>query len=315
MNFRKIKGSFLSTDGVTKIACYFYEPQVEPIGVLQISHGMCEYLERYEEFADFLCSKGFIVCGNDHLGHGATANNSENLGFFAEKGGADYLPEDVFQLTRIAKKRYPGQPYFLLGHSMGSFIARQYLALHGGELDGAILCGTAGPNPALGAGQKMASLLVSTGHGKHRSSFLNRLAFGSYNHRFDAPKSQYAWLSREESIVRKYEQDPLCSFVFTASGFRDLFTLLGKVSAKDWAGKVPKDLPIFLIAGEDDPVGNYGKGVRQVERMLRNAGIRDLSCRLYPGGRHEILNETNRQEVYEDVWKWLQTHVDSVNKM
>lgn len=314
MNFQKSKASFLSADGASQIACYFYEPPAEPIGVLQISHGMCEYMERYEEFADFLCGKGFAVCGHDHLGHGASAQNPDGLGYFAKKDGAAFLPEDVRRLTQMAKKRWPGKPYFLLGHSMGSFIARQYLTLYGTELDGAVICGTAGPNPAAGAGKALASLLCAIGLEKHRSIFLNSLAFGSYNRRFDAPKSKYAWLSREDSIVRKYEQDPLCNYTFTAAGFRDLFALLIRVSAPEWAEKVPKNLPVFLISGEDDPVGDYGKGVRKVEAMLRKAGIRDLSCRLYPGGRHEILNETNRREVYEDVWEWLRERLVSMDK-
>ena len=314
MNFQKSKASFLSADGASQIACYFYVPPAEPIGVLQISHGMCEYMERYEEFADFLCGKGFAVCGHDHLGHGASAQNPDGLGYFAKKDGAAFLPEDVRRLTQMAKKRWPGKPYFLLGHSMGSFIARQYLTLYGTELDGAVICGTAGPNPAAGAGKALASLLCAVGLEKHRSIFLNSLAFGSYNRRFDAPKSKYAWLSREDSIVRKYEQDPLCNYTFTAAGFRDLFALLIRVSAPEWAEKVPKNLPVFLISGEDDPVGDYGKGVRKVEAMLRKAGIRDLSCRLYPGGRHEILNETNRREVYEDVWEWLRERLVSMDK-
>ena len=287
MNFQKSKASFLSADGASQIACYFYEPPAEPIGVLQISHGMCEYMERYEEFADFLCGKGFAVCGHDHLGHGASAQNPDGLGYFAKKDGAAFLPEDVRRLTQMAKKRWPGKPYFLLGHSMG---------------------------PAAGAGKALASLLCAVGLEKHRSIFLNSLAFGSYNRRFDAPKSKYAWLSREDSIVRKYEQDPLCNYTFTAAGFRDLFALLIRVSAPEWAEKVPKNLPVFLISGEDDPVGDYGKGVRKVEAMLRKAGIRDLSCRLYPGGRHEILNETNRREVYEDVWEWLRERLVSMDK-
>ena len=286
MNFQKSKASFLSADGASQIACYFYEPPAEPIGVLQISHGMCEYMERYEEFADFLCGKGFAVCGHDHLGHGASAQNPDGLGYFAKKDGAAFLPEDVRRLTQMAKKRWPGKPYFLLGHSMG----------------------------AAGAGKALASLLCAVGLEKHRSIFLNSLAFGSYNRRFDAPKSKYAWLSREDSIVRKYEQDPLCNYTFTAAGFRDLFALLIRVSAPEWAEKVPKNLPVFLISGEDDPVGDYGKGVRKVEAMLRKAGIRDLSCRLYPGGRHEILNETNRREVYEDVWEWLRERLVSMDK-
>lgn len=306
MDYQKSKEHFRSADGRTDAACYFYEPAFPPVGVVQISHGMCEYLERYEDFAAFLCQKGFVVCGSDHLGHGATASGPEELGYFGEKpGGAVLLPEDLHAVTRLAKERFPGLPFFLLGHSMGSFAARRYLALYGDELDGAVICGTAGPNPAAGAGRRIAALLTAAGRGKRRSHFLNNLAFSSYNRRFDAPKSRYAWLSRDEAIVRKYEQDPLCTFIFTTAGFRDLFALLESVSSPKWAASVPKDLPVLLISGEDDPVGDYGKGVRRVACMLEKAGLRDLCCRLYPGCRHEILNETNRSEVYRDVWQWL----------
>ena len=305
MAFVKEKGSFLSADGKTAAACYFYRPaEGRPCGVVQISHGMCEYLERYEEFAAFLCEAGFVVCGNDHLGHGRTAAPSER-GFFAERDGDFLLVEDLHRMTKLAKERFPDAPYFLFGHSMGSFIARRYLVRYGEELDGAVICGTAGSNPAAKAGSRAAAFIAACRGSHYRSGLLEKMAFGAYNRRFPAEEGPHAWLSRDRNIVRRYDADPLCNFRFTAAGFRDLLALLCSFSGPRWAQRVPKELPILLTAGEEDPVGSFGKGVREVDSLLREAGVRDLTMRLYPGARHEILNETNRREVYADILDWL----------
>lgn len=305
MAFVKEQQSFLSADGKTRAACYFYLPAAgAPRGVVQISHGMCEYLERYEDFARFLCGEGFAVCGHDHLGHGRTAAPSER-GFFAGRDGDLLLPEDLHRMTRMAKERFPELPFFLFGHSMGSFVARRYLVRYGDELDGAVICGTSGSNPAAGAGSRAAGLIAACKGDHYRSRLLNRMTFGSYNRRFPREEGEYAWLSRDREIVRRYASDPLCNFLFTAAGFRDLLALLRGVSGPRWAERVPKELPILLTSGEEDPVGNYGKGVREVESLLRQAGVRDLTVRLYPGARHEILNEINRQEVYADILNWI----------
>ena len=311
MDFRKSTDTFVSRDGKTAVACYFYEPLEEPVGVVQISHGMCEYLERYEEFAGYLCQRGFAVCGNDHLGHGRTAAAPEGLGFFGEKGGGDLLVEDLKQLTDLAKKRYPGLPYFLFGHSMGSFVARMYLSRYGGELTGAVICGTTGGNPMAGMGALLAGVTASVKGPRHRSALLTKMTFGSYNRRFDPAEGGSAWLSRDWEIVQKYDADPWCTFQFTAAAYRELFTLVKRVSAKSWAKSVPKDLPVLLMAGEDDPVGGYGKGVRRVAARLLDAGLRDVSCRMYPDCRHEVLNELNRRDVYQEVCRWLQARLET----
>ena len=310
MRFRKSIDTFLSSDGVTAVSCYFYEPlEQEPAGIVQISHGMCEYLERYEDFADYLCGQGFAVCGNDHLGHGRTAAREEDLGFFGESGGADFLVKDLEKMTVLAKQRHPGLPYFLFGHSMGSFIARMYLTQYAQELTGAVLCGTTGGNPMAGMGAFLAGRTASAKGPRHRSAALTKMAFGSYNKRFDSPKSANAWISRDAGVVGKYDQDPLCTFTFTAAAYHELFMLVRRVSAPEWAPAVPRDLPVLLIAGEDDPVGDYGAGVRRVAERLIEAELRDVSCRLYPGCRHEVLNELNRSEVYRDVCRWLQARI------
>lgn len=311
--FQKTAETFLSSDGKTASACYFYTPvEREPVGIVQISHGMCEYLERYEELAEELCRRGFVVCGNDHLGHGNTAPSEAELGYFAEKDGGNLLVEDLEKVTKLAKSRYPGLPYFLFGHSMGSFVARMYLSRYASELAGAVICGTTGGNPMAGMGAFLAGLTAKVKGEKYRSPLLTKMAFGAYNKRFTEPKSANAWLSRDAERVAKYDKDPFCTFTFTASAYRELFTLVKRVSASDWAKSVPQDLPIFLIAGEDDPVGDYGKGVRKVGTRLLKAGAQDLSCHLYPKGRHEVLNELNRAEVTEDVCRWLEDKLKTV---
>ena len=229
MAYQKSVGHFASSDGKSTVCCYFYEPiDCEPEGILQISHGMCEYLERYEDFAGYLCNQGFIVCGNDHLGHGNTAASAEELGFFGEKGGAGLLVEDLHRMTQFAKQRYPGLPYFLFGHSMGSFIARMYLSSYASELTGAVICGTTGGNPAAGLGAFLAGQIAALKGPRHRSKMLTKMAFGSYNRHFDTPKSPNAWISRDADVVARYDQDPFCTFTFTAAAYRELFTLVKK---------------------------------------------------------------------------------------
>lgn len=302
-----IKESFLSSNGRDTIACYLFEPEQPPRAVLQISHGMCEYMVRYGEFARFLNSQGVAVCGNDHLGHGESASGPEERGFLG-KGGWGYLVEDLHKLTLRMKEKHPGLPYFLLGHSMGSFAARAYLTRYGSELDGALIMGTSGGNPLSGAGICVEKLLTLFYGDHHRSRLLQSMAFSSYNKRFPG-EGDSAWLTRDRIVTSKYAGDEHCNFIFTTDGFDNLFHLLNAVSRKDWAGTVPKELPILLLSGEDDPVGDYGKGVLKVNRRLKEAGVRDLTCKLYAKGRHELINETNRQDVYDDIAAWLNKHI------
>lgn len=259
MNYKKTTGYFPSTNGTDKIAYYIYTPETDIRGVVQISHGMCEYIGRYEEFAGFLTGKGFVVCGNDHLGHGGSVSSEENLGYFAEDEGWQYLPKDLFRFTRIMKRRFPGKPYILFGHSMGSFIARLYMTVYGDELDGAVIAGTAEEIlEKLGLG--IAKSIAAVKGERFRSERLNRLLFGLSNEMIPNHRTDFDWVTRDEKIVDKYVADTKCNFVFTASGFIDLIKLLEKVSEPLWAHLVPKNLPIFIVSGDADPVGNYGRG-------------------------------------------------------
>ncbi len=306
---------FESADGVNTVYGYYFTcPDVTPKAILQISHGMCEYIGRYEDFAGYMARGGYVVCGNDHLGHGATSDGINGTdGFFAEKDGRKYVLKDLYQMNALARAAYPGLPVILLGHSMGSFFARLYAVLYPDTIAGLLLSGTGGPNPAAGVGLTLTDLIIKTKGAKYRSKLVNDLAFGQYLKRVSNPKTPYDWISRDGEIVEKYARDPKCTFLFTASAFYDLMSVLRSVNRPEWARSVRRDLPVALFAGDGDPVGDYGKGVRKVYDALCEAGVSDLTLKLYPGARHEILNETNRAEVYADMLAWCDAHIQKMS--
>ncbi len=295
---------FTSSDGLNRVHGWVYVPNCEPVALLQLSHGMCEYIGRYHWFMEALCEQGFIVFGNDHIGHGESSEE-ENYGFFGEKNGYRHLIADLHRMSVIVKDHYPGLPYFLFGHSMGSFAARLYLSKYGDELSGAILCGTCGPNPMAKAGASLAAAIATIKGPKHRSSTLLKMAFGSYNSRYENPRTTHDWLTRDDEVVDRYLENPKCTFRFTAAGYKDLFTMVDKCNRKSWYKSIRKDLPILLISGDMDPVGDYGKGIIAVQEKMLEQGVQDVSMILYPDARHELLNELNRNEVLEDIHFWL----------
>ncbi len=308
MTYQKITGSFKSSNGSDTIFYDLYRPE-RPRALLQLSHGMCEYIGRYAPLADFLAREGFVVFGNDHLGHGRSAASEADYGYFGSSDGWRHMVEDLHLLNGLIRADFPGLPCFLLGHSMGSFLARAYLARYGSGLAGAIICGTSGGNPLLPIGRALTALTIRTKGERHRSPFIQKLMFGQYNCRYDDRETDFDWISRDREVVRQYMADARCQFVFTAAGFRDLLSLLTFVSSSDWPRLVPSTLPVLLISGDMDPVGDYGKGVQKVYDRLRKAGVADLRLRLYPGARHELLNETNREEVFADIRDWLHTRL------
>lgn len=301
--------TYPSSNQIDTVCATVWTPQGEARGILQLCHGMCEYIDRYDHFARYLAGNGFIVCGNDHIGHGQTAGSEEKLGYFAPSDGAQHLINDVHQLRKWMQEETAGLPYFLLGHSMGSFITRNYIVQHPKGLSGYICCGTSGPNPLASVGIRTANHMIKKHGDRYRSSLLKSLAFKNYNRKYGKGAPEFAWVSRDEAVTEAYEKDPYCNFTFTAGAFRDLFTLLQTVSQDDWAGKVNKYLPILLLSGEMDPVGGYGKGVEKVYRRLSDSGVYDLKYKLYLGARHELLNETNREEVYVDILNWINKRV------
>lgn len=279
--------------------------------VVEIAHGMSEHSGRYEDFAVFLAKNGFAVYMNDHAGHGMS---SQPQGYFADENGWAYVVEDLKALQDEAKKRFEGLPLFLMGHSMGSFLSRSFLARFGQGLSGCILCGTMGKNPGVGLGKALASLQCRIMGPRAKGNLINRLSMGGYNRGIKHPVNVFAWLSANEENCRAYAADRMCGFEFTAAGYRDLFTGLLEISTPQWARQVPKEVPVYLLAGDRDPVGNYGKGPVQVADALKDAGVKDVQIKLYPGMRHEILNETGKEEVWKDILAWLNEHIDGPEK-
>lgn len=289
-----------SSDGSHTLAAWCWTPE-QPIGVIQLSHGMCEYVLRYETFAYRMCDAGFAVVGHDHLGHGHTARSSDELGYITDaKNPALCLVKDVYAVNGWIKKTFPSLPVILYGHSMGSFIARWALTEYKDAWNAAVISGTAGPEAPTGAGKLLCRVLGL--FGKHnRSNLLYNIAFGSYDKPFESEGIKNAWLTRDRAVIEKYNADPFCSYRFTVNGYLTLFTLLGYVSDKSWAKKMPPDLPMLIVSGENDPVGNFGKGVRHVEARLRQAGATELSSMYFEGMRHEPHNETDNENFYEGV--------------
>lgn len=282
----------------------FTNPAVAPFAILQISHGMAEYIMRYEPFADYLARHGFVVCGNDHLGHGDTSGVFYPDGFFAPKNGQDYVLADLLQMNQIIRARYPALPLVLLGHSMGSFFARWLIEAHPQAADAAIICGTGGSNPIGGVGIALTTVLAKLRGAGYHSKFVNNLAFGEYNKRITDCKTEYDWLSVNEDNVSDYMADPKCGFSFTVSAWNAVMKVLQHVNSQKCIDSTRKDIPLYIIAGEEDPVGNYGEGPAQVAKRLKDAGAQNVLLSLYDGMRHEILNETNAEQVRSDILIW-----------
>ena len=296
--------SYPSVTGIADIFARSWTPADGEIkAVLQLVHGMAEYGERYEEMGKAFCEAGYAFIINDHIGHGKSVASKPVYGYFGgdkNKAGKAFV-EDAYALTELAKKEF-GKPVILMGHSMGSFVARRYITEHADDIKGAIICGTAGPNPALGAGLTLASLIAKIKGEQYPAKLIDKIAFGTYNKRCEG-RTPFDWLSVNKANVDKYVADSLCGFLFTASGYKNLFELLGFITAADWYGKVPK-MPLLLVAGKEDPVGEYGAGVQKVYDGLKASGQNDIEMKLYDGLRHEIHNEDERFSVYADLIAW-----------
>lgn len=301
---------FDSRDNHSKIHAVRYTPDDGNVrAVVQIVHGMAEYVERYEEFAQFLVEKGFAVTGEDHLGHGGSVGEN-GCGYFCGQDPATVVVRDVHRLKKMTQQVYPSVPYIILGHSMGSFILRNYLCRYGTGISGAIIMGTGmQPGALLAAAKAMTAVNKVIFGDRHVSHFLDRLAFGGYNKRFAPARTDKDWLTGETSVVDRYVADPMCGFVFTVNGFRTLFELIDRSQKPDYLQKIPSDLPVLIVSGEEDPVGDFGKGVRRTAESLEKAGMKRLTCKLYPAARHELLNETERAVVMEDIHSWISENV------
>lgn len=280
------------------------------VAVLHILHGMAEHAERYDSFAKYLNSHNIAVFAQDHRGHGQSIEN-DLKGFFADKNGWNRVVEDAIELSDYISGLYTGVPLFLMGHSMGSFMARCVMVKRAELYDGVIIMGTGAAQGVVGkAGQVIANMQIKK-NGPHMPSLsMNKLAFGSYNKKFRPALTGFEWLSRDTKQVRKYINDPLCGFVCTAEFFKDLLTGIEEANNKANAKLLPKALPLLIISGSDDPVGNFSKGVKTVYKLYLNAGLKNVQLKLIEGGRHEILNETNKTEVYKVLLDWLNSLID-----
>lgn len=295
--------TFPSSDGVHQIHAILWLPDGEPKGVVQLVHGICEYALRYDHFARFLTGHGFAVAGHDHLGHGLTAKGPEEYGYFNDWWA---LVKDVYALRETVGRLIPNVPYFLLGHSMGSFVTRTYLIDYPGTLAGAILSGT-GQEPALTVAA--GKLLTGLGNPHKVNKLFYNLSIGAYNKQFAPSRTPADWICRDPAVVDAYLADPLCNFQTTAGMNHAMMTGLQYVAKKKNLAKMDRGTPVYFFAGDADPVGANGRGVEKVARWFSEAGVKDVTVKLYPGGRHEMLNETNREEVYADSLVWLEGHL------
>lgn len=303
-----------SRDGVHRLHVVLWEPEGEVRAVVQISHGMIEMVDRYEDFALFLNRHGYAVIGNDHLGHGLTAGNDADLGYFCPRNMSATVVADLHRVTRYAKKKYKKKPYFMLGHSMGSFMARRYLMTYGMDLDGCVICGTGSQSrPVLIAGPIVAKALRLVFGDRFRSRLLERNAFGTYQKRIPNPRTKSDWMTRDTAIVDWCRSNKYCSFRFTLNGYRTLFEVLSFIQKRQNIDRIPKELPLFFIAGGQDPVGHYGRDVRRISAGYEKVGVEDVSLKIYQEDRHEILNELDRDLVYRDVLSWLEAKVIEQN--
>lgn len=291
----------MSTRGDRDLRCVAWRADF-PRAVLQISHGMIEHIDRYAPLAEYLNGHGVLVYGHDHLGHGMTS--PDDRGFIADRDGDEVLVDDLHVVTIRVREENPGVPLFVLGHSMGSFVLRRYITRYGGDIDGAIIMGTGNQSSAsVATGKAVASLLISARGPRSYSGFLDRAVLTGNDRHFTDSDRRNRWLSRDQGNVDRYNADPMTSFRFTVSAYRDLFSLIQKdIRLTDGAG-IPKDLPILIMSGTDDPIGGFGKGVEKTAEGLRSLGLHP-EVRLYDG-RHEILNDTCAPEIMDDLLDWM----------
>lgn len=298
-NFR-----FKGKDG-KEIFAYVWDNAEKPRGVVQIFHGMAEHAGRYADFAGFLNRNGFIVYADDHRGHGKTAGSIDELGCIGDDG-FNMMVKDEHLLTGIIKEKHPGLPVYIFAHSFGSFLGQDYIERYGNEISGIILSGSAArKGPEINLGMTIAAIQRAFWGERRKSRLIHTMAFGSYNSRIKNPKSKFAWLTRDEETVKKYEDDPFCGTVFTIGFYYYMFKGLLGLYTKEKLDSIPKDLPVFLLSGDEDPVGDYGKSVKTLFEIYERLGLKNLGMKLYPGGRHEMHNETNKDEVFKDILEWL----------
>lgn len=301
----------LDTADETPVFVHCWSPEGTPRAAVQLAHGMAEHGARYERFAQALTDAGYVVYAGDHRGHGKTVRDPNDVGYFKDEEGFDAVVDDMSVLTQRIKADHPGLPVFLFGHSMGSFLSRMYVTKYGSELAGLVLSGTGGSAGPLGkVGRAIAGAQAKVKGRRHPSGLMNKLTFGQYNAAFKPARTDFDWLSRDEAEVDRYIADPKCGELFTVGFYADLLHGLERVNDDKVVSATPDDLPILLVSGSNDPVGGKeAKGVREVAAQLRTTGVREVTTTIYPEARHELLNETNRDEVTADLLAWFDAHL------
>lgn len=306
-----LKEFYYDSCGIGKIRACVWEPEGTPVAVVQLTHGIAEHIDRYDTFARWLNERGILVVAQDHMGHGKSVNNGGILGYF--HGGWFAAAEDTYCLLKQTKEQYPDIPYILFGHSMGSFLARTVLAKHPDSgIAGCVICGTAWqPGGLLKAAGLLSKLMCFGGADKKPSPGLKKLMFGSYNQRVEHVRTENDWLTRDDRIVDAYNADPLCGFTATAGLYRDMLSGICYIQSPEALKAMDRQTPVLFIAGGDDPVGAYGAGVEKAAEEFRKAGMEQVRLKLYPLCRHEILNEINYLQVFEDVLSWIRERTDA----
>ncbi|HAS20363.1 MAG TPA: alpha/beta hydrolase [Lachnospiraceae bacterium] len=300
--------TYRSTDGHTRIHAIEWVPEGEVRGVLQLIHGMVEYIGRYDRFARFMASHGWYVVGNDHLGHGASVISEKDYGYFGEPDGNRNVIMDIRKLHKHTKKKYPRVPYFILGHSMGSFLCRQYITRFGNDLTGAIIMGTGyQPGAVLSFGIALCRAVMKQKGAFYHSKLIYAMALGNNNARIRNPRTDSDWLTRDEAIVDAYRAHPWTHFTFTVNGYYHMFRGIEAAQKAANIRMIPYDMPLFIVSGTEDPVGAYGKGVEKVYQKYLENGLTDVRCKLYPGYRHELLNELDHEVVDRDILEWMES--------
>ena len=299
----------LSSDRIHTLHHQFFEPSSEPTATLLIVHGMAEHSGRYAQLAQYLADHGVAVLTYDQLGHGLTATDTAELGYFQRNHPMQTLLRDVILMANELKEKHPNVPHFVMGHSMGSFIVRTVLQHHSTEFAGAILMGTSDTDPLAPVFLPITKVLNKV-KPKHRNSVFAKTTNVILNSKLKDKESdsKYAWVCKNAASRQAYEDDPLCGFEFTNNGFLGLFSLMVKGLAKDWAKNIDTDFPMLFVSGEEDPIGNMSKGIETLTKRLQDQGFTQIDQRLYSGMRHEPLHETERKQVYADLLIWLEAY-------
>ena len=300
---KKITGRFPSSTELCDIRFYMYAPE-NPKAVVQFSHGMCEYVERYEEFAEFLCENDIALCGNDHIGHGKSVAHEDLLGYFGSFDGYKNMVRDLHRMNEITRKTFPDIPVFLIGHSMGSFLARIYLSKYEDKFNGAVFMGTAGGITGQAPLRIILDAAVRKNGDLYRHKNITKMVYGVLNLRTANHRTQYDWLSRDDEDVNSFIADPKCNFTFTVAGYRDMLNALLCCNSAAVIENTPTDIPLLFLSGGMDPVGEYGSGVRTAVIRYLERGC-DVNLRIYREARHELLFELNKDEVMDDILKFI----------